>query len=290
MLRATALALLALVGCSDGGTPTGPGPEPAPSGRFTADRSTYVPFRVAQLALDAPAPQPGASITGTLGGVGVDLLAAEDSVLLVAVPDLASGNHVLTFTVGSREYRGSLTITSAPALPDPVGYLDAVTEHATATIAAIRAGIDSTAGGEAMLELLSVAEDSLAAFDNARAALSAADAAIVAQVLRANYAGLEGFPTAAANTTFWMIIDAASAIAVTPTILIVTDPELDVRRLCRRRREGEVGLDAQQLGVPVPSCGEIVGVEADGGESAKHGGSFGSGGLVAEVTTSSSRG
>ncbi len=205
MLRATALALLALVGCSDGGTPTGPGPEPAPSGRFTADRSTYVPFRVAQLALDAPAPQPGASITGTLGGVGVDLLAAEDSVLLVAIPDLAAGNHVLTFAVGSREYRGSLTITSAPALPDPVAYLDAVTEHATATIAAIRAGIDSTAGGgarEAMLELLSVAEDSLAAFDNARATLSPADAAIVAQVLRANYAGLEGFPTAAANTTF----------------------------------------------------------------------------------------
>jgi hypothetical protein len=52
-------------------------------------------------------------------------------------------------------------------------------------------------------------------------------------------------------------------------VLVVPDAELDVNgRLLDRAHE--VRLDSEELGVPVPGGRDVVGEEADGGESSEH--------------------
>src|SRR5262249_10659232 len=59
------------------------------------------------------------------------------------------------------------------------------------------------------------------------------------------------------------------AVDDTQLVLVVADAELDI---CGRPlgRAHEVRLDAEQLGVPVPGGGDVLGEEADGGKPSQH--------------------
>jgi hypothetical protein len=66
-----------------------------------------------------------------------------------------------------------------------------------------------------------------------------------------------------------------STLARTPAVddaelvLVVTDAELNIRGRSPVRAH-EVRIDAEQLGVPVLGGRDVVGEEADGGESSQH--------------------
>lgn len=183
-MKARKLAVLVtavLAACSDGGT--GPSNEAA---AFTAEQSAYTPYQVAVLTLNGAAP--AEDVQGTFGTEPVTLMPVGDSTVALMVPAV-SGVHALEFAVGSRTYRGSMTVTSMLQVQDPEAYLAAFAAEAAVGIEAVEAEItaDGTAEENARaLELLQVARDSLALFETRLASLTPDQAQQAADMLRAN--------------------------------------------------------------------------------------------------------
>lgn len=184
-MKARLLAVLVTAGlaaaCSDGGT--GPSNEAA---AFTAEQSAYTPYQVAVLRLNGAAPSE--DVQGTFGAEPVTLMPVGDSTVALMVPAV-SGVHALEFTVGSRTYRGSMTVTSMLQVADPAAYLAAFAAEAAVDIEAVQAEItaDGTPEQNARaLELLQVARDSLALFETRLASLTPEQAQQAADMLRAN--------------------------------------------------------------------------------------------------------
>lgn len=184
-MKGRKLAVLVTAGlaaaCSDAGT--GPANEVA---AFTAEQSAYAPYQVAVLTLNGSAPT--SEVQGTFGTEPVTLMAAGDSTVALLVP-AASGMHTLEFTIGSRTYRGSISVTSMPQVQEPESYLSAFAAEAAVEIEAVEAEIsmDGTPEENARaLELLQVVRDSLAVFETRLAALTPDQAQQAADILQAN--------------------------------------------------------------------------------------------------------
>ena len=182
----TVLVAVLAAGCSEGGST---GPESGAA--FVADASSYRPHAVASLVLNGAASPEGVVVNGMLGGTPVTLLSSSDSTMLVMMPE-TPGTHVLEFTVGSRTYRGSLTVAAAQRVADPAAFLDAAGRMLEAQLDAM-AAVASSAGplagdSAAAVRLLAEGRDSLASFRTQLAQLEPAQQQQVADIISANLA------------------------------------------------------------------------------------------------------
>lgn len=178
-LMAVVLACV-VAACSDGGT----GPSPQEAARFTADQASYAQYQVAVLTLNGTAPT--AQMHGTLGAEALTLMPLGDSSVVFMVPAV-TGAQTLTFTAGSSEYEGTITVTALESVPEPETYLAEVSLDAEALIDGLEAEMGADTLEHAIPhDMLAAARDSLESFRLQVAQLTPAEAQQVADILSAN--------------------------------------------------------------------------------------------------------
>lgn len=76
-----------------------------------------------------------ASVEGSLGALPLTAAVLDDSTAVVLVPAVQPGVHELTLDVGSRRFAGTVQVSPAPAVADPMEYVDSL-------VADLAAGLD----------------------------------------------------------------------------------------------------------------------------------------------------
>jgi len=136
------------------------------------------------------------TVPGKLGSVAVTGVRLDDTTLTVILPPAAAGEHVLSFTIGGRQFTRKVQLTAAPTVADPAAYFDQVfaslTKQADSVDARLAEATPQTPASDTA-GLAAIGAKLRWAADSGRklvAAMPAAERATAAAYLQANLAAV----------------------------------------------------------------------------------------------------